>query len=81
MPEFLVKIYLRHMRRSKYFRNTGDKDPQTAIKMIFLKDFDLTFHGYILQNTPEKTVIFTEFIFSRWILKNNVLTRFIHTLF
>ena len=38
MREFMVKIILRYMRRSKYFSNIGDQEPQTAVKLNSLKD-------------------------------------------
>ena len=83
----MLKILVRYMRRSKYISNIADYEPQIAKKTNSLKDSlqdsDLKFHGNILQSTPGRTVIFTEYIFSRWILVNNVLTRFIiiHILF
>ena len=39
-----------------------------------VQDFDLKFHENNLQNTPEKVLNFTEYIFSRWRLVNDVLT-------
>ena len=44
---------------------------------VSLEDFHIIFHGNLLQNTSRRTAVSTEYIFSRWILVNNVITWFI----